>query len=189
MKKIILIVCLCCLPWMLNAQDTHLDFKGISITGTMKNFSDALVNSGCERISPENYFFKGEFIDKDCLIAILGDENSDLISGILILFDTEYKNWDDLRNAYYGVVKLYQTKYGTPTNELLKFYYPYERGDGYEITAIAVGKCKMSTTWQIENGSIVVYVTDDINIGIVYKDKKSESIVNERINQSHLNEI
>jgi hypothetical protein len=59
----------------------------------------------------------------------------------------EENNWYNLKNTYQKFYDLFLKKYGEPSSSYSSFSYPYEEGDGYEMTAVAVEKCTYSAFW------------------------------------------
>jgi hypothetical protein len=59
----------------------------------------------------------------------------------------EQTNWYDLKNSYEKFYDLLVKKYGEPISSYTSFSSPYEEGDGYEMTAVAVEKCNYSAFW------------------------------------------
>jgi hypothetical protein len=59
----------------------------------------------------------------------------------------EQSNWYDLKNTYQKFYDLFVKKYGEPYASYSLFTSPYEEGDGYEMTAVAVEKCNYNAFW------------------------------------------
>jgi hypothetical protein len=59
--------------------------------------------------------------------------------------------------TYYAIKKDYYTKYGTPHWDREEYSSPYEKGDGYEETALFANKAKISASWDFdENNAILI---------------------------------
>lgn len=61
-------------------------------------------------------------------------------------------------------------KYGEGEN-LTTFKYPYEKGDGHELTAIRIGKADYTTYWIRQQGSLSTYISKNLDIFIKYQDR------------------
>lgn len=59
----------------------------------------------------------------------------------------EKTSWYSLKDDYQDFVSLFTEKYGEPDVKFDFFLSPYEEGDGYEMTAVEVEKCKYSAYW------------------------------------------
>jgi hypothetical protein len=65
----------------------------------------------------------------------------------IMVYLPEQNNWYDLKNTYEKFYDLFVKKYGEPYASYNSFSTPYEEGDGYEMTAVAVEKCNYSAFW------------------------------------------
>ena len=171
-----------------------LEFYGIPIKGTIQEYFNKLVAKGFEPFSATtNKILTGEFIGESCTVILSGDD--DLISSISIRTNREYNNWHDIYSAYNRIIKLYNEKYGAAFTSNEEFYYPFEKGDGYEFTAIKSDKCDISTIWSISDNSgnrygiIGISITDEAKIFITYVNMNNQEIIDKQEKESYLDEI
>ncbi|SHG07797.1 hypothetical protein [Pedobacter caeni] len=86
---------------------------------------------------------------------------------ILMIPDLDAKIID----RYEDVVEELSRKYGEG-EPFTKFKYPYEKGDGHELTAIKLGKAEYKTFWaKDEIGIITAYISSNLVVGVKYQDK------------------
>ena len=67
----------------------------------------------------------------------------------IIVYLPKQENWYDLKNTYTKFYDLFVKKYGEPSSSYASFSSPYEEGDGYEMTAVAVEKCNYAAYWEL----------------------------------------
>jgi hypothetical protein len=82
---------------------------------------------------------------------------------------------------------LLRSKYGKGES-YEDFESPYYEGDGYEMTAVRIGKCNYFTKYKLTNGMIIVaiakidkgsvllYYTDSINDKIAKREKANQKL-------------
>jgi hypothetical protein len=63
------------------------------------------------------------------------------------------------------------SKYPDLPQEFETYKYPYEKGDGHEITAIKLGKASVATFWVFaDNNAISIEIISDVVIKLTYED-------------------
>lgn len=163
-----------------NDASLHITFKGIPVMGTVSDFCNKLSSEGFSIVK----FYEdgtaaamsGSFAEKSSTIYIIGTKQSHYVMGIIVDFDEVYNKWQTIKNAYNSLVSQYITKYGTPYNVEESFDYPYEEGDGHEMTALKLNKCNYLTTFKIDNGNIIIKLTEDASIEIIYRDSENTTL-------------
>ena len=78
---------------MLKAQ--HLTFKGVPITGTLKEFTNAMIQKGFHHELTQDGLavFSGDFAGyKDCSFGVLTLQNQDVVNQVTVLF-SEHETW------------------------------------------------------------------------------------------------
>jgi hypothetical protein len=89
-------------------------------------------------------------------------------------------------NEFHEWVSALSEKYGPPSRKWEFFSSPYKDGDGYETTAIRVGKGTYAAAWEFppqgggEADSIFIEITDELFINISYENAKLMSRATEK---------
>lgn len=104
-------------------------------------------------------FYKGKFYYG--LVSINPSSESQLIS------------------TYEGLKESLSGKYFEPQNTVEKFDYPFERGDGHEITAIKSEKASFYSMWTFDNATILLIISKDAKIALFYTETATEKIIKE----------
>lgn len=65
-----------------------------------------------------------------------------------MVFLPKEDNWYDIKEQYKKYVDIFKGKYGEPRASYDFFSTPYYEGDGYEMSALQLGKCTYSTFWE-----------------------------------------
>lgn len=95
---------------------------------------------------------------------------------------------------YLSIIENYKRKYGDPAKQSFQFKYPYEYGDGHEVTAIKTGKSVIYSIWffgadRETANSIAIDITDTPSIRIDYTCERLYKIYRERKNEEVDDEI
>jgi hypothetical protein len=127
--------------------------------------------------------FDGTLLSQDALIiAYFNNQNELVKTSVFILTDTGAANEYPTAKSNYETMKEILTKrYGTPSDSFEFFSDPYEEGDGYEATAIAVGKGTFSTYWEKnDNGILALEIDEDVDVGVGYETKEWGEYLDEK---------
>lgn len=155
----------------------HITFKGIPVMGTVNDFCNKLSSKGFSMVKTYEdgtaAAMSGNFAERPSTLYIIGTKKSHFVQGIIVDFDEDYNKWQTIKNAYKNMVEQYITKYGTPYDVDESFDYPYEEGDGHEMTALRLNKCNYRTTFKLDKGSIVIKLTEKASIQIIYRDSEN----------------
>lgn len=158
-------------------ESLHIAFKGIPVMGTVNDFCNKLSTKGFSIVKIYEdgtaAAMSGDFAERHSTLYIIGTNQSHFVQGIIVYFDEVYNKWQTIKNDYNRIVEQYITKYGTPYNVDESFDYPYEEGDGHEMTAIKLNKCNYRTTFKLPKGNIVIRLTDEATIQIIYRDNEN----------------
>lgn len=117
---------------------------GIPFKGDALAFVNQLKAKGFV-FKPENskkgfYILKGTLLGYECDVYVSGTNKTNQIMKVSAYAPNE-TTFTGLTNTYDNIYNLMFAKYGEPKEECLDFFSkPYERYDGYEMTAISVGK-------------------------------------------------
>ena len=171
--KLSLVIVLSILSCVLYSQE-HLKFKGIPIDGTVDPFVRKLVDSGCQILiaggKNESTFLKGEFVNKQCTIAVAGTQKTNTVCSIIVFLPTE-TNWSNIKNDYLKLKQQFQQKYGIGESDEY-FSEPYCDGDGREMRALELNKCTYKTLFFADEGTILFVINPSIKaISICYGDR------------------
>lgn len=153
---------------MLRSQSSeeHLKFKGIPITGSKENFVKELKKQGFKSLYAEDELLEGVFAQRDCYILINTTPITKQAFQIVVLFD-DFNNWNEIKNKYDELEKQLYLKYKVSPQSEKEFLYPYEEGDGYEMTAIRKRKINYFSIFKLENGGIQLQITNLEDIPIL----------------------
>ena len=193
MKKILITLCIIMLSFAMRAQE-HMTFMGIPIDGKISTFTQKLEDKGFTYVKAEDgvTFLTGTFAgNRNCIILVGSSIKSLTVWKVVVAFPSK-SSWESLKNEYQTMKSLYSRKYGEP-NIYEFFISPYYEGDGYEMTAISIGKAHYESFFKTNDGYIHLaikdgkyrsgYVTveyeDGINVKI--KSQEEESSISEDI--------
>lgn len=185
MKKFILAITTILAYCQIIAQEedhTHFEFMGIPIDGQISGIVEKLEQKGftiVQTTDDGHVLMDGVFANNDSQILILVTPDTKIVWKIGVFPDKEYTNWASIKHDFNDMKSLYTRKYGEPALDRHYFSFPYELGDGFEMTALKMDKCTYYTSYELENGYISINMTSDCKIMIVYEDKQNAEI-NER---------
>lgn len=158
----------------INAQD-HFTFKNIPIDGSITTFTSALESQGYTFVSSVNRskLFEGKFIGKDALIVVSTNEDTQLVSGVVVMIDVPV-DWSAIESMYGYVKNLLTLKYGAPVEVT-------ENTEEDNILAsLLTGQLTWESYWNFSNGVIGLQVDYDDSLGasidLIYLDKINSNI-------------
>lgn len=173
----------------LEAQE-HMMFMKTPIDGTITEFATKMKAKGFVQIvESENFItMKGEFMDEECNIHIVGTKKTNIVYMVSVVFDRDYTSWYSLKSDYNDIRDSYIDKYGKPTKDYHFFSSPYYEGDGYEMQAVRLEKCNYLCFWNnMEEGNIMISIMKSSRISVSYQDglnsKKGEIEKKDKINE------
>lgn len=148
------------MPLVLLAQEEqHLKFKGVPIDGTLKEFTTKLVQRGFTKIGSENgqAVLTGDFAGfRDCLIYVSALQNKDLVNCVAAIFPSK-SQWSILERDYNMLKTMLTKKYGEPSEVIEEFQTHSEpKSDDMKFHHLKNDECKYETTFQCENGDIIL---------------------------------
>lgn len=187
MKKYIILSLLTLFSFELNAQ--HLSFMGIPITGTPSAFADSLKERkfiSKEPLCNTINCYSGTFAGENVTVYVCHKYN--LVWKVSVEFPKHFSFYD-LETEYDKFVENFTAKYGEPTDEFRYFSYPYYKGDGYESSAVQLGKCHYATFWEKSSGAIMIKIYSSKQVNIAYEDKQSANYIENKDKQNIQNEI
>ena len=139
---------------MLKAQ--HLTFKGVPITGTLKEFTNAMIQKGFHHELTQDGLavFSGDFAGyKDCSFGVITLQNQDVVNQVTLFF-SDHETWSSLLNQYEILKSMLTKKYGTPAEWSERFTSGYTPSDNGKIYALHTGEYYWYTKYITEEGEI-----------------------------------
>jgi hypothetical protein len=92
----------------------------------------------------------------------------------IVAFLDEQKNWYTIKGEYERFAQIITDKYGAADSKYNSFSTPYEEGDGYEMTAVAVEKCTYASYWfNRSNTSIAVEISKYKQVKLAYENDEA----------------
>lgn len=171
MKRVVLLLVFLAINVFAMAQDT-IKIKGVPVQSKFNTFVREIKNKGFEAVfeNDECIVLNGKFIDEDCSLIIQNSGGN--ISNIIIVIKKDYSMWSSMKGKYEDIVELFTKKFGKPGNVVERYESPFEKGDGYEMTALKSGKLVCASYFYIGDYIISIGTTKECNIMIGYTNKK-----------------
>ena len=117
MKRILFVLALMISATAMMAKMQHFSFKGIPIDGTLNEYTNNLLRTGCTRIGemqPGMSVLQGEVAGfKNCIIYVRTPQSYDRVCKVYVKL-TENKEHNQLAEDFSIVKNLLDEKYGTP---------------------------------------------------------------------------
>lgn len=171
------------LPISTFAQDAHLSFKGLPITGVMSEFVPKHVKQGYTvmKESDTHTALVGSFAGfEDCTIIVLCSPISKTVWKVGVRLP-EQSSWYSVESRYKEMKTLFTSKYGASVNHYEFFSRPYYEGDGYELQAVSNDKGTYISFWDRPGGGIIVEISASSNsrgwISIQYEDNTGGAVL------------
>lgn len=171
MKRIFLTLAAIILAVVMQAQE-HMSFKGISMNTDITSFVSQLKADGFTVVyeSDKGIILNGDFAGKsDCEVMVLPTQERKLVWKVVVIFP-EKSSWYSLKSEYSSFKESYTEKYGKPLSYEY-FSSPYEEGDGYEMTALAMEKCRYISFFLTDKGAISIEINSDKSVQVAYEDE------------------
>lgn len=133
----------------------HLTFKGVPMTGTLQEFTDAMVKTGLVFLGSEKGLsaLAGDFAGfSGCIIGVETLPGFDVVNKITVLLP-EKEEWSDLYKDYDKLKAMLTAKYGNPSYKAEKFDdlsdYDYQK-----MMLLSTGDCEWRTLFSPDLGDI-----------------------------------
>ena len=184
MKKFFsILTMILCVSFIGAAQEQHMSFMGIPITGSQEDFGQKLEAKGFVYYAPEKFvlssglrLYKGKFASEEVIVGVSSDEDN--VYMVSVRFPEKY-SFNSLVSQFNDVCEQYNKKYGAPIIVERKFTWPYYYGDGYEMLALKTKKCKYCNSYKLEYGTIIIMLMGNNsyegNLWIAYSDLNGNS--------------
>lgn len=163
------------------SEESHLSFKGLSLSGSLDDFVNNLVSQGyiLKDSQAVGALLKGSFAsESDCTIAVLTTNRTRQVYCVAVSFEKK-TSWSSLKNQYQEYKTMLSSKYGEPSKFVERFMSPYYEGDGYELQALRLDKCNYTSFFEVHNGTVMLSMNNDASLVLYYSDKEG-SALNER---------
>lgn len=158
-------------------------FAGINLDVDTKRGAYAkLENKGYEKVQMfGTTCHRGSIVGVNAYVVIPddgGEVNMDkVVQVITVIFmpddNSAYTTYTSLNSDYNTIKKAMVSKYGE-SKSLNQFSRPYENGDGYELTALKVGKLFKTDIWEdLDKMIISMNATKSCIFQLLYASKKS----------------
>lgn len=150
----------------------HMEFMGIPIDGKAPEFVEQLEQKGFTTISEEDGIvtMEGIFANEECLIFVVATQDTGIVWKVGVVYKEVYTSWSSMVADFNDLKKLYTRKYGEPQRDVQFFEYPYELGDGFEMSALEDDKCLYATLYELKTGDIGIRLISTCQIMISYED-------------------
>lgn len=158
----------------------HLIFKGMPINGHIDDFVELFINDGfslSENNVANSVALNGNFAGQKAGILISATIISKTVYQVCVMFEKIPSFWS-AKSKFNEFVESYTKKYGIPTRSLRSFNSPYYEGDGYEDSAMRLGKVNYASIWTLDEGSIIVTIMNTGATAIMYRDAVNEKLEN-----------
>ncbi|WP_165041814.1 hypothetical protein [Dysgonomonas sp. ZJ709] len=135
------------------------------------------------------YYSDCPFAGEDAELVTLSFYKDQFYRAIIMLKPKESR----LLTKYDSLVDDISTKYGKPDKKMYSFDYPFEEGDGYELSAIKSGKSNIASRWSIPNrmptSTVAIVITDQAKIAVLYDYLKISDIVDVKEKNKNLKDL
>ena len=164
MKRIILSLFALVVCFTLYSQE-HLKFKGIEMNGSVTYFCDQLKEQIPDlkgKIVEDHGMYTGSFAGvSGCSIIVYPNPLGDV--RLVVVVFPEVTTWATLKSNYNELNATLQKKYGKASGYARKFETPYEDGDGYELSALSLGKVSFGDVYTVDKGEIMILMNKGSN--------------------------
>ncbi len=191
MKKLLSLVCVAIFVVGAFAQSQHLTFKGVPIDGTLKSYTQKMVEKGFvyEGTQDGIALLSGDFAgQKKCYVAVYTLKGNDLVNMIAVFFNS-YDTWSAVLGQYEQLKEMLTEKYGEPEN-IREEFTTYVGDDSGKLYALHTGEYVWATTFSTDKGDIELSIVegDEYTSGRVmlrYFDKLNS----EKVRQSAMDDL
>jgi hypothetical protein len=157
------------------------EFMGIHVSGSLQDAIFNLQKKGFKRESVTEsgnvVVFKGRVSNSSVTLVVHSTPKTKLVWAFKIIFEVQ-SSWYELKSQYNDLVKTLTNKYGEPTKTFQSFLSPYYEGDGYEMSALRVGKVVYLSSWNIvyikinKSGAISIQYENTVNSDLDTKEQE-----------------
>lgn len=168
-----------------SAQE-HLKFKGVPIDGTLKNYTNAMINAGFQYEGTQDgvAVLSGDFAGyKGCIVGVSTLQNCDVVSWIAVIFP-EKDTWISVLGDYEHLKDMLTEKYGNPQKSKEEFTgYIGDYDNGMVMHALSKDEYVWFTSFSTELGEIELSIISSdyskASVRLRYYDKINSEKVRE----------
>lgn len=84
--------------------------------------------------------------------------------------------WYSLYSDYEEYVEIFTKIYGSPQSQYSNFVSPYELGDGYELQAVRLDKCRYISVWNAENTTVGIVISKFEQVNLQYENDANNAL-------------
>ena len=191
MKKLFSFVFVAILAVGAFAQSQHLAFKGVPIDGTLKSYTQKMVEKGFvyEGTQDGIALLSGDFAgQKKCYVAVSTLKGNDVVNMIAVFFNS-HDTWSGVLGQYEQLKEMLTEKYGDPKN-IREEFTTYAESDGLKLSALHSGEYVWATTFGTNLGDIELSIVEGEKyhsgrVMLRYYDKQNS----EKVRQSAMDDL
>jgi hypothetical protein len=157
-------------------------FDGVTIGGNVNAFAEKFKQKGykVEKVHEHGITMSGNFAGYSIEFYITKTPKTNLVAKVGIYFP-KHVAWNSIYSEYMRMFEILNKKYGEPLMSKMRFTTPYELGDGYEMTAVAIEKCEYMSIWAGDNLGILLEISKHKQVYMSYENSANmELLSNER---------
>lgn len=147
--KQLLVIAFALLSFSLSAQEHHLTFLGIPLTGSITSFAAQLEKKGFRTIeeNAEGYALKGMFAGQEnSIVAVAGSQKNQVAYAVIVAFPPQ-ATWVETKRDFHYFSKLLKEKYGKPIENIQSFESKSREGKGMEWHEFKCGRATFLQKW------------------------------------------
>lgn len=167
----------------------HIRFMGIEVDGNYDSFKDSLETRGFKYMSSFETLYKyyGKFANEIVTLDVLVSPKTHTVCKVIVYFP-QREDWSELKKDYFKKKEMFKSKY--PLDRDFEFFSsPYEDGDGYEMRAVAINKCRYISFYLAMGGHITVEIDKEAKLKVVYEDRENIKIAQKELEQNAIDDI
>lgn len=156
MKRLVLalfLFAMCTSPSLASSTE-KVRFQNTSFGESLVQFTKKLskykvVDQGSDYVA-----LSGKVGNKQATINGFFTPSSKKLYLVSVGFPSSATTFSSLEANFQEISEIFSKKYGSPDGKLRQYSYPYEEGDGHELTALQVGKLLYANIWHLSDGKI-----------------------------------
>lgn len=165
-------------------------FDGVPISGTLQDAVAKFKSKGYtlkETLEGGGVIMNGKINLQPIELWIFTTATSKKVFKMNVFFDKQL-TWVSIKSDYNRYLDVLTSKYGEPDSQYDFFTKPYYEGDGYEMSAISLEKCRYAAFWLNRNNlSIQLLISKYKQVEISYQNdelielaRKEQEIINQK---------
>ncbi len=149
-------------------------FNGVNISGDLPTAISKFKAKGyiVKKVIENGVILKGEVAQNPIELFIFTTPKSKKVYK-MVAYLNEQVSWQSIKSQYIKFCEIMTEKYGSTEDVYESFTKPYYEGDGYELQALGMEKCKYATYWLNKNNTnIVVEISKYKQVKLVYENNE-----------------